>query len=56
MATFLSRTLTKDQVEKLVDHVHVDGLSPIDRVNGTIQVGLLNNDYLFIRKGISNFD
>lgn len=52
MATFLNRTVTEEQIGKLVDHVRVD--SQRDRPNISIKASVTNNDCLFIRQGKTN--
>nr|CAH0104486.1 unnamed protein product [Daphnia galeata] len=53
MAAFLNKTLTEEQIEKLVDHVQIDKFAKNDSVNMAreIQAGLSNEGQTFIRKG-----
>jgi hypothetical protein len=55
MAAFLNKTLTEEQIEKLVDHVQIDKFAKNDSVNMAreIQAGLSNEGQTFIRKGMS---
>lgn len=57
MAAFLNKTLTEDQIEKLVDHVKVEKFSKNESVNMAreIKAGLGNEGYTFIRKGMFIF-
>ena len=55
MAAFLNKTLTEEQIEKLVDHVRIDKFAKNESVNMAreIQAGLSNEGHTFIRKGMS---
>lgn len=56
IATFLNKTLTNEQVEKLVDHVRVDKFSKNQSVNMTMEIksGFTNDGHSFVRKGTYN--
>lgn len=53
IAAFLNKTLTEEQVAKLVDHVVVDKFAKNESVNMAREVsaGLTNEGYSFVRKG-----
>lgn len=53
IAKFLNKTLTDEQVEKLVDHVKIDKFAKNESVNMAMEVkaGLANAGHTFIRKG-----
>lgn len=55
IAAFLNKTLTEEQIEKLVDHVHIDKFAKNESVNMAreIKAGLSNEGHTFIRKGLS---
>ena len=55
MAAFLNKTLTEEQIEKLVDHVRIDNFAKNESVNMAqgIQAGLFNEGHTFSRKGMS---
>ena len=53
IASFLNKTLTEEQIEKLVDHVKIDKFAKNDSVNMSMEIkaGLGNPGHTFIRKG-----
>ena len=53
MAAFLNKTLTEEEIEKLVDHVQIDKFAKNESVNMALEVkaGLANEGQTFIRKG-----
>lgn len=53
MAAFLNKTLTDEQIEKLVDHVKVEKFSKNQSVNMDMEIkaGFANEGHSFIRKG-----
>jgi hypothetical protein len=53
IAAFLGKTVTPEQIEKLVDHVKVDNFSKNASVNMTMEIksGFTNEGHSFIRKG-----
>ncbi|XP_057376850.1 sulfotransferase 1C3-like [Daphnia carinata] len=53
IAAFLNKTLTPEQIEKLVDHVKVDNFSKNASVNMTMEIksGFTNEGHSFVRKG-----
>ena len=55
IASFLGKTLTEEQIEKLVDHVSMDKFSKNESVNmdREIKAGLANEGYTFVRKGMA---
>ena len=55
IAAFLGKTLTPEQIEKLVDHVKVDNFSKNASVNMTMEIksGFTNEGHSFVRKGIT---
>jgi signal-transduction protein with cAMP-binding, CBS, and nucleotidyltransferase domain len=54
IAAFLNKTVTEEQIEKLVDHVHIDKFAKNESVNMAreIKAGLSNEGHTFIRKGV----
>ena len=55
MATFLGKSLTKEQLEKLAEYLQFDNMAKNASVNREFlkSFGSVNNDGKFIRKGIS---
>ena len=53
IAAFLNKTITDEQMEKLVDHVRVDKFSKNQSVNMTMEIksGFTNEGHSFVRKG-----
>lgn len=58
IAAFLGKTLTEEQIGKLVDHVRMDKFSKNESVNmdREIKAGLANEGYTFVRKGKLRFE
>ena len=58
VATFLDKTLSEDQLDKLTEHLRFDNFEKNEAVNNEFgkKIGFMNQDGKFIRKGMTELD
>jgi len=54
VATFLGKSLTEEQIDKLRNHLHIDTFAKNESANNEVGklIGMMNQDGKFVRNGI----
>ena len=58
MATFLGKSLTEEQIDKLRNHLHIDTFAKNESANNEVGklIGMMNQDGKFVRNGMPRLE